>query len=165
MSNDPSSDIAPNVPAGERVIHVTGTVHVPMACPQAFELFTPHGERAWAHGWNPLYPAPTPDDSVPGTVFQIVHGAERATWVVCQCETGRSIQYARVLPGTHAGTISVILHGDDSTCVATVEYRLTALTDEAAHQLHHFAAHYPAFLREWEVAIARVYGGSDVGSL
>jgi hypothetical protein len=135
-----------------------GTVYIPAACWDAFELFTPHGERAWAHNWDPVYPAPTADDSLPGTVFETDHVAGRATWIVCQRDPGRSILYARVLPGVQAGIISVTLGSDGKGRVATVEYRLTALSEDAAGELRRFAAHYPEFLRQWETALAQACG-------
>jgi hypothetical protein len=67
------------------------------------------------------------------------------------------MRYARVRPGSYAGTVSVTLAADGTWCVATVEYRLTALTDHGIHELRRFAAHYSTFLEHWETAIGRVH--------
>jgi hypothetical protein len=67
------------------------------------------------------------------------------------------MQYARVRPGSHAGTVSVTLAPDGAQCVATVEYRLTALNDYGVHELRRFATHYSTFLEHWETAIGRVH--------
>jgi hypothetical protein len=134
-------------------IHVIDTIHLPLPPNDAFPLFTPLGERAWAHGWDPVFLAPTDDDTAPGTVFQTTHDTLTATWIVCRRESDHSIQYARVIPGTNAGTITVTLTPHAIGATITVEYHLTALTQEAAIELARFATHYPAFLKEWETAI------------
>lgn len=114
-------------------------------------LFTPRGEKLWADGWEPLFPAPADDDTEPGTVFETAHGPQRTTWVVCAREPARSVRYARVVHGQNAGTVTVTL---DDARTATVDYDLTALSDEAATDLARFAAHYPQYLQHWEEAIA-----------
>ena len=37
-------------------VRLTGGIDVALPSPEAFALFTPEGERSWAHGWNPEYP-------------------------------------------------------------------------------------------------------------
>ena len=69
-------------------------------------------------------------------------------------EQGRRISYARVTPGSRAGTVTVTLDGDGHSIVHVV-YELTALTPHAAGELRRFAAEYPAFLRSWQEAITR----------
>ena len=110
----------------------------------ALFLFTPRGEKLWADGWDPLFPAPADDDTEPGTVFETLHGQQRTTWVVCARDALRSVRYARIAHGRDAGTVTVTL--DDGAAVpgeprvATVEYDLTALTGEAATGLARFTA-------------------------
>ena len=156
-----SETATPANPTANGYVRVEGVVRLPATCADPFELFTPNGERAWVHDWDPQYPTPTPDDSAPGTVFEIVHGGQRATWIVCQRKRGTSIQYARVLPGDHAGMVTVTLGDDSEGTFARVEYRLTALADEAVVELQRFAAQYPAFLEHWETSIARACGQSE----
>ena len=135
---------------------LSGLVRVPAGIAAPLSLFTPRGERAWAEGWDPRFPAPAADDSEPGTVFETAHGQQTATWVVCGREPGRSIRYARIIPGQDAGTITVSLSRQPGWAgpVATVSYDLTALAEEAASRLARFAADFPQFLRHWERAIA-----------
>ena len=110
-------------------------MQLPPGYEPALFLFTPRGEKLWADGWDPLFPAPADDDAEPGTVFETLHGQQRTTWVVCARDPGRSVRYARVAHG-NAGTVTVTL--DDGAAapgeprVATVNYDLTALTGEAA---------------------------------
>ncbi len=140
-----------------RRARLSGSVRLPPGYEPALFLFTPRGEKLWADGWDPLFPAPADDDTEPGTVFETAHGQQRTTWVVCAREPGRSVRYARVVHGQNAGTVTVTLSGEPApgqSWVATVEYDLTALTEEAVASLARFAAGYPGFLRHWEEAIA-----------
>ena len=57
---------------------LSGTVAVPLSPDEALALFTPAGERAWAPGWNPVYPAK--EDTTPGTTFTTHEG--RTFWVI-----------------------------------------------------------------------------------
>jgi hypothetical protein len=134
---------------------LTGGLRVALPPSEAFRLFTPLGEREWADGWNPRFPAPAEDDTMPGTVFETSAHGHRTVWLVVDREPGRRISYARVTPGRDAGTVSVEL-GDagDTASQVTVTYELTTLTDAGRHWLHAFTEGYPAYLRSWEEAIA-----------
>src|SRR3981081_2960105 len=90
-----------------RGARLTGSAPVPLGLEPVLSLFTPRGERLWADGWDPQFPAPADDDSKPGTVFETVHGQQSATWVVCDRDAGRSIRYARIVHGQNAGTVTV----------------------------------------------------------
>jgi hypothetical protein len=142
---------------------LTGRLRVGLPPSEAFGLFTPAGERAWVHGWDPRFPVPADGDAEPGTVFQTGAQGHDAVWIVVTREPGRRISYARVRPGLDAGTVSVVLDeaGDEmgnSTSDVTVTYDLTALTGVAAAELRAFAEGYPAYLRSWEDAIAAIVG-------
>ena len=43
---------------------LTGHITVPLPPGEAYPLFTPRGEQAWAHGWHPSFPAAAPDDTI-----------------------------------------------------------------------------------------------------
>jgi hypothetical protein len=140
------------------VRRLTGRVAVAAPAEEAFGLFTARGERDWAPGWDPWFPAGVADDTVPGTVFTTeAHGAT-TVWTVTACEPGRSISYARVTPGDRAGTVAVVVTGGGDRSEAEVTYALTALTGAAEADLDAFARDYPAYLRSWEEAIANHLG-------
>jgi hypothetical protein len=145
-------------------VQLSGSVRVPAGVADPLALFTPRGERAWAEGWDPRFPAPAGDDSEPGTVFETTHGQQSATWVVCDRVVGQSIRYARIIHGQNAGTVTVGLApgpgGQDGEegWVATVSYDLTALSAGAAAHLADFATRFPQFLGHWEQAIAAITG-------
>src|SRR5215207_6443193 len=71
----------------------------------ALALFTPEGERAWAPGWDPAFPAPQRTEG-PGAVFVTAHGEDTTTWVMVDQDECR-VRYARFTPGATAGTVAV----------------------------------------------------------
>ncbi|GIH93742.1 SRPBCC family protein [Planobispora siamensis] len=137
-------------------MRLTGTITVPLPPQEAFRLFTARGEEDWVDGWHPRFPVPVEDDTEPGTVFETRTHGETTVWVVLGRLRGRSISYARVTPGSRAGTVAVALEpagepGRHSR--VTITYDLTPLTDAAARELREFADGYPAFLTSWQSAI------------
>ncbi len=139
-------------------VRLHGTFRVQLPRARAIELFTPSGERRWAHGWDPSFPAPADDETEPGTVF-VTDSHGPLTWVVVGRERNRSIRYAVLAPKTRAGTVEVVC-ADDGTAatIATVNYDMTALSDTGDRWLAEFAAGYDAYLDHWRHAIAVVLG-------
>jgi hypothetical protein len=138
---------------------LSGRIRVARPPAEAFRLFTARGEQDWVPGWRPHFPAPAPDDTEPGTVFETSangHG-QPTIWVVTDRRPGRRICYTRVTPGDRAGTVTIDLspagqHGEASEVEVT--YQLTALSEWAGDQLREFADGYPAYLRSWQDAIS-----------
>jgi hypothetical protein len=143
-------------------VRLTGSFGVARPPGEAFTLFTPEGERAWARGWDPVYPGwPEAGPGVgaePGTVFVTRHGGRVTTWVVAAAEPGRSITYAQVSPGDRAGLVGVSCQGAGTGSTVTVTYELTALSPEGETGLRRFAQDYAEFLAHWERAIAAATG-------
>jgi hypothetical protein len=158
---------------------LTGRIQVALPPGEAFRLFTPRGERDWAHGWDPRFPAsapapapasapasapaPAPDDSEPGTVFETSAHGLHTIWLVTGRETGNRISYARVTPGEQAGTVTVTLSPAGRHSEVEVTYELTALTSHAEHKLAEFADGYAAYLQSWQDAIAALLRNGDSG--
>jgi hypothetical protein len=108
---------------------LSGGLTVALPPGEAFVLFTPRGEERWAEGWKPGFPAPAADDTTPGTVFETSVDGETTTWVVVERDQGRRISYARLTPGSRAGTVTVELQGHPGGDSAVrVTYELTALS-------------------------------------
>lgn len=136
---------------------LTGDLTVPLPPDQAFVLFTARGEQAWVDGWEPRFPVPDVDDTLPGAVFETAGHGHPTIWLVVDSEPGRRISYARISPGDRAGTVTVELSpaGDGGSSTVTVTYELTALTEAAGPALADFATAYPAYLESWREAIDR----------
>jgi hypothetical protein len=129
-------------------------LHVALPTHEAFQLFTPTGEREWAPGWDPTFPAPGSDDSEPGTVFETDAHGLRSTWLVTDRDWGRRIAYAQVIPGERAGSITVTLDAIERGSDVEVVYELTPLSEVGARHLEQFADSYGEYLRSWQDAIA-----------
>ncbi len=142
-----------------RRMRLRGTVAVRLPPAAALELFTPSGERRWARGWDPSFPAPPADETEPGTVFE-TGGHGPVTWVVIGPGSGSAMKYAVVAPGIRAGTIEVACADDGSgTTIATVTYDMTALSADGERWLADFAAGYHGYLDHWRDAITTAIGG------
>ena len=137
---------------------LTDRIRVALPPDEAFVLFTPRGERAWAAGWEPRFPADTTDDSAPGTVFETTAHGHTTTWIVRERRAGRHISYARVVPQVNAGTVDVTLEPADAGSEVTVTYDLTALSEAGEQQLEMFATGYAGYLRSWQDDIAAALG-------
>lgn len=138
-----------------RRARLSGTVEIALPPGQAFALFTPTGERAWAPGWDPRFPSPGTDETEPGTVFRIDHGERESIWAVSHCDPGKTIGYVVTTPGERCGLISVTCRPSSAGTTATVRYDLTSLSPEADAELGRFVEGYPSFLGHWEYAIAK----------
>lgn len=119
----------------------------------ALAAFTAEGERAWAPGWDPTYPAPNRREGA-GAVFVTVHGEHATTWVMVD-QDDAGVRYARVTPGVSAGTVTVaVLDAGSAQTRLRVSYDLTALSPAGAEELDDFAAGYPAYIAHWETELA-----------
>ncbi|MHA7987416.1 hypothetical protein ACX9R5_16590 [Rathayibacter sp. CAU 1779] len=155
-----------------RTHRLAGSIRVPLAIADAFPLFTPEGEREWAHGWDPHFPdghdesepdAQQRDDTEPGTVFETDAHGWRTTWVVTARDRPVHISYARFTAEDRAGTVTVRLaqpaDGSGASAESTdveVTYVLTALGPSAEAELRRFADGFAEYLRSWEHAIAEL---------
>ena len=132
---------------------LTGRILVDLPPGEAFGLFTPRGEENWAHGWRPQFPAPAPDDTEPGTVFETDAHGRHTIWLVTGRQPGQRISYARVTHGDQAGTVTIVINDAGRHSEIEITYQLTGLTDTARRTLDEFAAGYPAYLQSWQDAI------------
>jgi hypothetical protein len=131
-------------------------VEIALPPEQAFMMFTPSGERTWAHDWDPRFPSPGADETEPGTVFRTQHGGRESVWIVTQCERDKSITYVTMTPGERCGLVTVTCGPSATGTQATISYDVTALSLGAEVELSRFAASYPSFLGHWESSIAEV---------
>jgi hypothetical protein len=131
-----------------------GRIQVGLPTDEAFRLFTPRGEQDWVTGWEPRFPAPAPDDTQPGTVFETNDHGQTTIWLVLDRQWGKRISYARVTPGDQAGTVTIVVSPTGRHSEVEVTYELTALTGAASSRLREFADNYAAYLRSWQDVIS-----------
>jgi hypothetical protein len=128
---------------------------LPMALRDAFHLFTPEGERAWAKGWEPRYLHPADGRPTPGMVFTTGHGGEETLWTMTRHEPeGGVVEYLRVTPGSRMGTVRVQCAESNVGTRVSVTYALTALTPEGNATLQALdVSAYEAFIESWKTSI------------
>ena len=136
-------------------VHVlrTGTLHVEAPPDRAFMLFTAPGEELWVDGWDPTLLSG--DGLEEGTVF-LTDVGEPTVWIVVDFDrSARHARYARVAPGTRAGTVDVKVAGDgNGESVVTVTYELTALSEQGDRMLNAFdEGAYADMMTTWEQMI------------
>jgi hypothetical protein len=120
---------------------------------EALALFTPLGERAWVHGWNPVFAAAQRTEGE-GAVFATAHGEETTTWVMVDKDE-RRVRYARFTPAATAGTVAVtVIDAGATSTRLRVDYDLTALSSQGARWLATFARGFDDYIAQWQAAIA-----------
>jgi hypothetical protein len=148
-----------NVRAYRRV-QLQGALMVPLQPEDAFELFTPDGERRWAHGWDPRFLVNEADVAEPGTVFVTEHEGRNSIWTVVSVKRGASIFYSVVTLGERCGLVTVCCSDAPKGCRVEVRYDMTSLTPDANDRLDHVATGFDSLLADWERAIVDALGNS-----
>jgi hypothetical protein len=124
---------------------------------EAFKLFEPEGERAWAQGWDPRYVFPADGRAEAGMVFTTSHGSEETIWHLNRHDSaGGVVEYIRLTPGSRIATVLVqcAQEGGAATRV-TVIYSFTGLSPAGNEYVRAMdEAHYRAFIEGWGTAIA-----------
>lgn len=114
-----------------RSVITRGSFRLAMKPDDAFPLFSPRGEEAWAPGWTPEMLAPADGSWVAGQVFRTTHAGE-SVWFVASLDTSsRRVVYDRVDVGRTAVRISVLCEPSGSSGTEVhVSYAFTGLSDE-----------------------------------
>lgn len=119
----------------------------------ALALFTAEGERAWAPGWQPAFPAARRRQGA-GAIFVTADDAQTTTWIMVD-QNECWVRYARVTDGAAAGTVAVsVLDAQPTRTRLRVSYDLTALSPDGARWLEAFADGFDRYIAHWETAIA-----------
>jgi hypothetical protein len=130
-------------------------VALPLA--EAFELFTPEGERAWAQGWDPRYMYPADGRTEQGMVFVTTHNGETTIWTMVRHDRpGGIVEYLRTTPGSRVASVLVQCTATDAARTrVTVVYRFTGLSEAGNEYVRSMdEAHYRVFIDGWGTAIA-----------
>jgi hypothetical protein len=130
-------------------------VAVPLA--EAFELFTPEGERLWAHGWDPVYIHPADGRTEQDMVFLTSHNDESTIWTLVRHDPPAAIvEYLRVTPGSRIASVMVqCAVMDEAKTRVTVMYRFTGLSDAGNDYVRSMdEPQFSAFIDGWGTAIS-----------
>lgn len=137
-------------------IHRTHAFELARGAAEAFPLFTPEGERAWADGWDPRYAWPADGLTERGMVFTTEHGGEHTIWTLVRYEPERfEVEYVRDTPGSRTGQVRVRCAslGPGRTRVE-VSYVMTALSEAGRARLGELDEDaFRGFVESWREAI------------
>ena len=133
----------------------TDTFHLDAPRARVFPLFTAHGEREWAPGWDPTILS---GDAERGSAFETCRHGQTTTWIVVEyCPAAGRASYARLAQGSHIGLVDVVCtdHEGGGTQVS-VSYTLTPLNDAATAGVEDFLEprKYAGMIEEWRAATA-----------
>jgi hypothetical protein len=131
-----------------------GSFHLAAPRARVFPLFTAHGEREWAPGWDPTQLSGAEER---GSAFRTCnHEGQTTTWIVVDYRpsAGR-VSYARLAQDSNIGLVDVIC--TDAVAGGTdvsVAYTLTPLHAGAEAFVLDFldARHYARMIEEWRTA-------------
>jgi len=144
--------------AGERATRSHSFVAA-LPAREAFALFEPEGERAWAQGWDPQYVHPRDGRAEAGMVFTTDHGGENTIWIMTRHEPAAGlVEYVRTTPGSRIATVMVQCAplGPARTRV-TVIYVFTGLTEAGNANIRAMDdARFREFVEGWGRAISAV---------
>jgi hypothetical protein len=136
--------------AGPDHINRHREIRVELPLERAMYLFTPVGERLWAEGWDPEFPAGEDGDgTTPGTVFLTASEWGTTYWVVNERADNR-VSYTRTTPGIWAGMVEVSAREEGDATTVDVGYVLTALSDDGRSELRDFEHRYNDYIDSWE---------------
>jgi Polyketide cyclase / dehydrase and lipid transport len=143
-----------------KMTSVEGSFQLPMSPAEAFEWFTPEGEREWADGWHPRYPAGE-THLEPGLVFVAEAHGDTLLWVVTAVDAGEIIEYAMTVPDDRAGTVSVRLEPANQGSLVTVRYKMTVLSASGQPKIERLRRDFTAALETWRTSIINAASRAD----
>jgi len=121
---------------------------------RVFPLFTAHGERDWAPGWDPIMLSGAEER---GSAFQTRnHEGRTTTWIVVDYHpVAGCVSYARLAHDSNIGLVDVVC--SDAPAGGTdvsVAYTLTPLGADAEAFVAEFLdpQHYTRMIAEWQAA-------------
>jgi hypothetical protein len=89
-------------------IELSGGFKVSAPLENAFELFSPRGEKRWVPGWDPELLHPPGVDWARGLIFRTQEQQGEAVWMVTHLDRpGHDVEYVRVEPGRYVATVRV----------------------------------------------------------
>lgn len=147
-------------------VEFVGELTVALPVEQAFQLFSPLGEKGWVPDWDPelVHPPGTPWER--GQIFRTREQSGDAVWIVTALDREKhDVEYHRVEPGHYVARVRVTCTPSSARQThVSVAYRFVGLSDGGnAAILAMNAADYREKMRRWERWIGeRVDGGGIV---
>jgi len=136
-----------------RAIELRGGLSVPAAVEQAFELFSPLGEKQWVPGWDPELLHPEGVSWAQGQLFRTREERGDAIWVVTSLDRSRhEAEYHRVEPGRYVARVRVECEArGPARTEVRVSYQYVGLSPAGNDEIGRMSAtEYEEKMRRWE---------------
>lgn len=157
--------IAPSAPTTPVAGHARAdreySFHVALPPAEAFRLFEPLGEKAWAEDWQPVFATAEDARLHDGSVFTVERPRAAgetpiaSVWTITLYDPPRRIEYRNVLVGVRATRVAVRCEPTDAGTHVAVRYVFTGLSLEGDAAIR--AMTEPAFqgmIEGWNRSIA-----------
>jgi hypothetical protein len=118
-----------------------------------FELFSPHGERAWVPNWNPRTLHPPDGSWQRGQIFLTQEEQGEAVWIVTGLNRQEhDVEYHRVEPGRYVARVRVRCTDVDGGSVEVVtSYAFVGLSPEGNDEIAAMTRQaYDAKMTRWQ---------------
>jgi hypothetical protein len=130
---DAQSQLPPGQETTAQVMR-EGSFALDTSADRALEFFTPEGERAWVHGWEPkpLYPPQAAVAFQSDSVFRLDHGEEHSLWTIVEADLRRHVaEYVYVVEGERVSRVRVEVQPlGEQHCRVHVRYVHTATSEK-----------------------------------
>jgi len=140
-------------PLRPRAVELKGSLTVAAAVEQAFELFSPLGEKLWVPGWDPELLHPEGVAWAQGQLFRTREERGDAIWVVTTLDRSRhEAEYHRIEPGRYVARVRVRCEArGPARTEVQVSYQYVGLSPAGNDEIGKMsAADYEAKMRRWE---------------
>ncbi len=139
----------------ERVVR-SGRFHVDTTPEKAFPLFTPLGEKHWAHGWNPELLYPADGHPVEGLLFRTSDHGGMYWWLTRYEPERHAIEYHAIVPDEFARNIRVECKPAARGTDVMVTDTYIGLSEHGNEFIRSFdEAAYARKMKGWEEPISR----------
>jgi len=139
--------------AEARSIELEGGLRVAAAVDEAFELFSPRGERAWVPGWEPELVHPPGASWAAGQIFRTRGKRGDAIWVVTALDRSRhEAEYYRVEAERYVARVRVACEArGPARTEVRVSYLYVGLSPTGNEDIATMSAEdYEERMRHWE---------------
>ena len=134
-------------------VEVSGGFTVAAPVEEAFELFSPEGEKLWVPGWAPELLHPPRREWQAGLIFRTQEELGEAIWVVTTLDRARhEVEYYRVEAGRYVARVRVRcqVRGPEQT-EATVTYTFVGLSEAGNRDIAVMSeAAYERKMKRWQ---------------
>jgi hypothetical protein len=138
-------------------IRLNGSFQLDRTPDDAFPLFSPEGERAWAPGWDPALVFPRGVEWAEGQIFRAGGTLHDAVWIVARLDRdARRVTYYRVEERDLVARIDVACGASGGGTRVEVTYTFVALSPEGERAIDAMSHDdYAAKMRHWRELITR----------